>query len=81
MKNIRELQAILTGIYLLNRTAEKPNPEVEKICEYAFRRCLEANTNLLLLATIGQTYDTMKEQVADLFRRETKFSKTMGEEL
>ena len=81
MKNVKELQAILTGIYTLNRTAEKPNPDVERICEYAFRRCLEANTNLLLLATIGQTYDTMKEQVADLFQRETKFEKVMGEKL
>ena len=81
MKNTKELQAILTGIYLLNRTAEKPNPEIEKICEYAFRRCLEANTNLLLLAAIGQTYGSMKEQVADLFHRETRFEKVMGEEL
>ena len=79
MKNAKELQAILSGIYLLNKTAETPNPELEKLCEYAFRHCLEANTAMLLIAAIGQDYLSMKEQVNALLDRETKFKKEMGE--
>lgn len=78
MKNAKELQAILSGIYLLNHAAKEPNPELEKLCEYAFRHCLEANTAMLLIASIGQDYLSMKEQVNLLLQRETKFTKEMG---
>ena len=78
MKNTKELQAILSAIYLLNRMDETPNPEIDKLCEYAFRHCLESNTAMLLLAAIGQDYLTMKEQVNALLQRETKFTKEMG---
>ena len=78
MKNTKELQAILSAIYLLNRMDETPNPEIDKLCEYAFRHCMECNTAMLLLAAIGQDYLTMKEQVNALLQRETKFTKEMG---
>ena len=78
MKNVKELQAILSGIYLLNRMSEPPNVELDKLCEYAFRHCLECNTALLMVAAIGQDYLSMKEQVNGLLQRETKFVKEMG---
>ena len=79
MKNAKELQAILSGIYLLNRLSEEPNIELDKLCEYAFRHCLESNTALLMVATVRQDYNTMKEQVNALLQKETKFLKEMGE--
>ena len=79
MKNVKELQAVLSGIYLLNRMSEPPNVELDKLCEYAFRHCLECNTALLMVAAIGQDYLSMKEQVNGLLQRETKFVKEMGE--
>lgn len=78
MKNAKELQAVLSGIYLLNRMSEVPNLELDKLCEYAFRHCLESNTALLMVAAIGQDYLSMKEQVNGLLQRETKFAKEMG---
>ena len=78
MKNAKELQAILTGILVLNHTAEKPNVEIDKLCKYAFQHCLEAPTDLLLLAINGTRYEEMVKQVNDLLRTKTKFHKTMG---
>lgn len=81
MKNAKELQAILTGILVLNHTAEKPNVEIDKLCKYAFQHCLEAPTDLLLLAINGMRYEEMVKQVNDLLRTKTKFYKTMGGDL
>ena len=81
MKNTKELQAILTSIFVLNHVSEHKNRDIENICEYAFRRCLETNTNLLVLSTIGQKYPDMKEQVKELLAGETKYTKVMGETL
>ena len=81
MKNTKELQAILTSIFVLNETSEHKNEEIAKICEYAFLRVLEANTNLLILSTVGQKYYDMKEQVRELLAKETKYTKIMGESL
>lgn len=81
MKNTKELQTILASIAVLNRTSEQSNPEVANLVEYAFRRCFESNTNLLMLATIGQTYESMRQQVNDLLRAETRYHKEMGGDL
>ena len=78
MKNTKELQAILTSIFVLNHVSEHKNQDIANICEYAFRRCLETNTNLLVLSTIGQKYPDMKEQVKELLAGETKYTKIMG---
>ena len=81
MKNVKELQAIITSILVLNSAAEKPNKEIEKLCEYAFRHCFEAPTELLRIATNGFTYNEMLNQVNTLLQKETKFKKVMGTEL
>ena len=81
MKNAKELQAILTGILVLNRTAKNPNLEIERLCKYAFQQCLEAPTDLLLLATSGMKYEETIKQVNELLRVKTKFQKTMGGDL
>ena len=81
MKNTKELQAILTGILVLNRTAKDPNLEIDRLCKYAFQQCLEAPTDLLLLAINGMRYEEMIKQVNDLLRTKTKFHKAMGGDL
>lgn len=81
MKNIKELQAILTCILVLNCADKNANKEIAELCEYAFKQCLETPTALLRLSTVGTTYEEMLEQVNALLRRETKFKKIMGKEL
>ena len=78
MKNVKELQAIITGVLVLNAATEKPCPEIEKLCEYAFRHCFEAPADLLHMATDGFSYPDMVDQVNVLLRKETKFAKVMG---
>ena len=76
--NDMKCQAIITGVLVLNAAGEKPCPEIEKLCEYAFRHCFEAPTDLLRMATDGFSYPDMVDQVNVLLRKETKFAKVMG---
>ena len=78
MKNTKEIQPILTAIFCLNRTGER-NEQIDKVCDYAFRRLFGANTNLLSLACIGQSKEAMEKQVQDLLEQETEFKKYMEE--
>ena len=78
MRNIKEVQAILTAIFCLNRTGER-NKQIDKICDYAFRRLFGANTNLLSLACIGQTKEEMERQVNEMLEMETEFKKYLEE--
>ena len=78
MKNTKEIQPILTAIFCLNRTGER-NEQIDKVCDYAFRRLFGANTNLLSLACIGQNKEIMEQQVQYLLEQETEFKKYMEE--
>ena len=73
MKNTKEVQAILTAIYVLNRTSEHTDTKIESILEYAFHRCFDANTNLLLLATLGKSRLSMEREVDAMLEIETKY--------
>ena len=78
MRNTKEVQAILTAIFCLNRTGER-NEQIDKVCDYAFRRLFGANTNLLSLACIGQTKEEMEKQVQYLLGQETEYKKYLEE--
>lgn len=78
MRNIKEVQAILTAIFCLNRTGER-NEQIDKVCDYAFRRLFGANTNLLSLACLGQTKEDMEKQVQGLLEQETEYKKYLEE--
>lgn len=78
MRNIKEVQAILTAIFCLNRTGER-SEQIDKVCDYAFRRLFGANTNLLSLACIGHNKEEMEKQVQDLLEQETEFKKYLEE--
>lgn len=78
MRNTKEIQPILTAIFCLNRTGER-NEQIDKVCDYAFRRLFGANTNLLSLACIGQSKEEMEQQVHYLLEHETEFKKYLEE--
>lgn len=78
MKNTKEVKAILTAIFCLNRTGER-NKQIDLICDYAFRRLFGANTNLLSLACVGQTKEFMEQQVNELLELETEYKKYLEE--
>lgn len=79
MKNTKEILPLLTSIYVINRTKEQPDEDIENILGYAFRYIFSANTNLLLLSCIGQTKETIMPQVTELLKKETKYLKYLEE--
>lgn len=73
MKNSKEVKAILTAIFAINRTDEHADKDISLILDYAFRRLFGANTNLLLLACLGKTKEQiMPEVMLDRHEREQK---------
>ena len=78
MRNTKEVKAILTAVFCLNRTGER-NEYIDRICDYAFRRLFGANTNLLSLACLGQTNKSMEQQITELLEQETEFKQYMEE--
>lgn len=76
MKNTKEIQAILAAVFCLNYARQEKdefNKDLSQIIDYAFRRIYGANTNLLILSSIGKTYEEMKQEVTELLKQETKF--------
>lgn len=78
MRNTKEVQPILAAIYCLNRTGER-NELIDKICDYACRRLFGANTNLLTIACLGHTKESMEKQVIELLEAETEYKKYLEE--
>lgn len=78
MRNTKEIQPILTAIFCLNRTGER-NEQIDKLCDYAFRRLFGANTNILALACVGQNKEAMEQQVKELLEKDTEFDKYLEE--
>ncbi len=78
MRNTKEIKPLLTAIYCLNRVGEK-DKQIDLICDYAFRRLFGANTNLLAIACIGQTKETIEQQVNELLKLDTEFNKYLEE--
>ena len=79
MKNTKEVKAILTAIFAINRTSKHEDNDISKILNYAFRRLFESNTNLLRLACIGKIKKDIMPDVMELLKSETQYNKYMEE--
>ncbi len=78
MRNTKEIKPLLTAIFCLNRVGEKDKP-IDLICDYAFKRLFGANSNLLTIACLGHTKESMEKQVIELLELETEFTKYLEE--
>ena len=74
MKNTKEIKAILTAIFAINRTGGHEDKDVSLILDYAFRRMFGANTNLLL-ACLGKTKEQIMPEVMQVLRADTQYEK------
>ena len=79
MKNTKEIKAILTAIFAINKTSEREDKDISKILDYAFRRLFESNTNLLLLACIGKKKEDNIPEGMEMLKAETQYDKYFGE--
>lgn len=78
MRNTKEIQAILTAVFCLNRAGDE-NKDITLILDYAFRRIFGANTNLLMLACVRHTLDEIKPSVMELMEKETEYKAYLEE--
>lgn len=79
MKNTKEILPILTAIFAINRTNENEDKDITLILDYAFRRILGGNTNLLILACAGKTKQEIMSEVSKLLNQETKYQQYLEE--
>ena len=74
MRNTKEIKAILTTIYCLNQTGSN-DKNIRLVCDYAFDRIFNSNTNLLTLACIGKTQEQILKEVNEMLFKETEYKK------
>ena len=73
MKNTKEVQPILTAIFVINRTNGHEDKDISLLLDYAFRRLFGANTNLLLLACVGKTKEQIMPEVMRVLKADTQY--------
>ncbi len=73
MKNTKEVKTILGVLYYLNRLGNN-DKDIEDVLDYAFYRLFDSNTNLLLLACVGQTKESAKPSIDEILRTQTNFN-------
>lgn len=73
MRNTKELKAILTAIYCINRTNGTNDKDISNILDYAFNRCLGCNTNILTLICAGKTKEEIMPTIEQLLSEDTKY--------
>ena len=79
MKNTKEVQAILTAILCINQTNDHRDDDIAKICDYAFRRLFDSNTNLLMLYCVGRSKEDMMPEIMQVLEQDTAYKKYLEE--
>ena len=73
MRNLRELKTILSCLFYINRISDNENVDIKNLLDYAFDRIFDCNTNLLMLACIGQTKESAMPEIFEILKAETKY--------
>lgn len=74
MKNTKEVQSILSAIYCINHSKrDNKDKDIELLCEYAFNRLYNSNTNLLILSCLGKTEMQILEEVKQMMFADTNY--------
>ena len=79
MKNMKEVQAILTAICCINQTSKHKDDDISKICDYAFRRLFGSNTNLLMLCCVARSKEEMMPEIMQVLEQDTEYKKYLEE--
>lgn len=77
MKNTKEINALITAIYCINRTNGSEDKDISNICRYILLHCTNGNPNMLEMLCIGQTKETMLPYLMQILEEETKYKKYM----
>lgn len=72
MRNTKEIEIILTAIHCLNFVGNN-DKNIRSICDYAFGRIFNSNTNLITLACVGKTQEEILNEVNEMLFKETDY--------
>ncbi|MDE6867979.1 MAG: hypothetical protein K2J83_02410 [Clostridia bacterium] len=76
MKNTKEIIPILTAIYCINQTNGNTDTEISNLLKYLFINCTNANVNMLTLACIGKSKESIMPELDEILK-DTNFKKYM----
>ncbi len=77
MKNTKEIHALVTAIYCINRTNDNEDKDITNLCRYIFLHCTNGNPNMLDILFIGQTKETILPYLMKILEEETNYKKFM----
>lgn len=79
MRNLKELNAILTAIHLLNYIDENRNKDIMLLTDYAFRRIFDCNSNMKTAICLGASKENVRAAVMQLLEEDTKYKEYLKE--
>ena len=74
MRHLKEIKTILATIYCINQTTSN-DEDIRLICQYAFDRILDSNTNMLTLCCLGLKKEAIMPDILNLLEEETDYIK------
>lgn len=73
MKKTEEIIGILMSLWLLNRSHDERDVDIELILDYALRTVAGANTNFLALVAMGKPKEQLRAAALEMLDETTKF--------
>ena len=77
MKNTKEIRALITAVYCINKTNGNEDKDITNLCRYIFLRCMNGNPNMLDILCIGKTKDELLPYLMQILEEETQYKKYM----
>lgn len=77
MKHTKEMHALITAVYCINKTNGSEDKDITNLCRYIFLHCLNGNPNMLDILCIGKTKDELLPYLIQILEEETLFQKYM----
>ena len=77
MKNTKEMHALITAVYCINKTNGNEDKDITNLCRYIFLHCMNGNPNMLDILCISKTKDEMLPYLMQILEEETYYKKYM----
>ncbi len=77
MKNTKELHALVTAVYCINKTNGNEDKNITNLC--IFLHCLNGNPNMLDILCIDKSKEELLPYLMQILEDETKYKKYMEE--
>lgn len=77
MKNTKEMHALITAVYCINKTNGNEDKDITNLCRYIFLQCMNGNPNMLDILCIGKTKEELLPSLMQILEEETQFKKYM----